>query len=198
MISCILLAAGLSQRFGSPKALALWGQHSILEQQLSMLKHTQVNQVIVVLGAHAELLKPFLLKHTNINVVYNKDYKFGQTSSFKAGLQSISPQSIGIMLFPVDFPAIQAQTVDLLISRFNKDNHLLLIPTHHGRKGHPPIFSINLKQELLALDDSEGINTIVHRHEDKSKLLAVDDSGVIDTFNTQEELLVLKKKYGVK
>ncbi|VAX34845.1 hypothetical protein MNBD_UNCLBAC01-1087, partial [hydrothermal vent metagenome] len=86
MLSCILLSAGASARFGSPKALAKQPSNNrpIIEKIQKTLLKTKIDEIIIVLGAHAESIKPFLLKHKNIKVVYNKDHNFGQTSSFKA------------------------------------------------------------------------------------------------------------------
>ena len=93
MISCILLTAGLSNRFRSPKALARLGQDTVIEHLQKTLINTQISDIVIVLGAEAETIKPFLLNHKKIRFVYNKNFNFGQTSSFKTGLTGILSQS---------------------------------------------------------------------------------------------------------
>ncbi len=51
MVTCILLSAGSSQRFGSPKALAELYDETVLEHLQKMLLATQVGEIIIVLGA---------------------------------------------------------------------------------------------------------------------------------------------------
>src|SRR3989344_7860118 len=114
MISCLLLSAGFSSRFGSPKALARLNDRALIEHLQELLLATQLHEVIIVLGHGAEQIKPFLFKHKKIKVVYNKDYKFGQTSSFKCGLKEVALQAAGIMLLPIDYPVIKAETFDTL------------------------------------------------------------------------------------
>lgn len=196
MVSCVLLCAGYSSRFGSPKALAVLGGLRLIEKFQNILIASDLNEVIVVLGAHSADIEPYLLKHKKIKVVYNKDYNLGQTSSFKAALRAVSPSSQGIMLLPVDFPLIQAATINSLVNEFNrlKQKPLILIPTFQNKKGHPPIFHQSLAKEMGALKDEEGINTIVHRCADKVQLCPVTDEGILLSFNTREELAEISRR----
>ena len=113
MISCILLSAGLSSRFGSPKALARINNISVIEHIQNTLDNSMVSEVIVVLGGHAKKIKSVVLKHKKVKYVYNKDYNLGQTSSFKIGLKHISTNSLAVMLLPIDYPLIQFKTINL-------------------------------------------------------------------------------------
>ncbi len=192
MISCLLLSAGFSSRFGSPKALARLNDRTLIEHLQELLLATQLHEIIIVLGHDAEQIKPFLFKHKRIKVVYNKDYKFGQTSSFKCGLKEVATQVTGILLLPVDYPLIQSQTFDTLMNFFESKKPVAIIPTCQDKKGHPPILNIKLKNELLALADSTGINTVIHHHIDDVALLPVADRGILRSFNTKEEFEQLK------
>ena len=197
MVSCILLAAGLSSRFSSPKALAKFGEITVIEQLQGLLVDTQLFEIIIVLGARADDIKPFLLKHKKIKVVYNKDYNLGQTSSFKVGLESVSPAGQGVMMLPVDYPFLKKETIDSIFEKFmSYPSPIFMIPTYQGKKGHPPIFHAAFKEEFQVLDNALGLNTVASHHLDKTVLLPVDDLGVISTFNTQEEFLNLKKIFG--
>jgi len=193
MITSVILSAGRSQRFGSPKALAVIKGKTIIEHLQEKLLQTQSQGIIVVLGADADRIRPFLLNHKRIKVVYNKDYIFGQTSSFKAALDNLRDDSLGALLLPVDCPAVKIQTVDLLINTFINNKIDILIPSFENRKGHPPIFHTDLKTEITALDNSLGLNTLARKHAAKTEILPVSDSGVIKTFNTVKEFEEIEK-----
>lgn len=192
MISCLLLSAGFSSRFGSPKALARLNGRALIEHLQELLLASQLHEIIIVLGHGAEQIKPFLFKHRKIKVVYNKNYKFGQTSSFKCGIKEIAAPTTGALLFPVDYPLIKKETIDTLITCFDKKNPVALIPSYDDRNGHPPIFNIQLKDEFQNLEDALGVNTVIHRHINEAAVLPVDDPGVIKSFNTKEEFERLK------
>lgn len=194
MISTILLSAGLSSRFGSPKALANFNGITVIENLQNMLLKAQIAEIIIVLGANHLQIKPYILKHKKVKLVYNKDYKLGQTSSFKTGLKQISFNSKGIMLLPVDYPIIKEQTINSLVEKFSSASPRILIPTYQKKKGHPPIFSTTLTEEILKLSNDSGINEISRRHIDKTVLFEVSDEGVVSSFNTKEEFIALEKK----
>ena len=188
MVSCIVLSAGLSQRFGSPKALAEIQNEKVIECIQRMLLTTSVEEIIIVLGHESDQIKPFLLKHKRIRFVYNKDYNLGQTSSFKTGLAGVDPKASGIMLLPVDFPFINPQTVDQMINQFNTKKPLILIPMYQNKKGHPPIFSARLRNEFLEMDTSVGLNWMAKKYSTEAEYWEVNDAGVLKSFNTPEEL----------
>ena len=193
MISCVLLAAGFSSRFGSPKALAKVNQKTVIEHLQHQVLGTSVGEIIVVLGDHADMIKPYLLNHRRVKFVYNKDYNLGQTSSFKVGLQSIHSDSEGIMLLPIDYPAVKVKTLEILMEYFLKNKPLILIPAFEGQKGHPPIFDIKLKEEFLGLDNEAGLNTVAFYHQGETLVVDVRDEGIVATFNTREDFEKIKK-----
>ena len=190
-MSCVLLSAGESKRFGSPKALAMIDQFTSIDRIQRTLLSSKLDELIIVLGAHADLITPHVFKHNKVHVVYNKNYKLGQTSSFQAGASSVDKKSNGIMLLPIDYPLITTATIDALIQEFNQQKPSILIPTFLGRRAHPPLFNIHLKQEILALPTHQGINTIFTKHEPKT--FEVNDLNVLKTFNTTEELEKIKQ-----
>lgn len=191
MISCILLAAGLSSRFQSPKSLAVINGTTVIEQTQQMLLKTDLYEIIIVLGHAQELIKPHLLKHNRIKVVYNKDYNFGQTSSFKAGLSSVTENVQGVFLLPVDYPFVKSQTINLLMQQTVSIKSSILIPVFQGRKGHPPYFASSLFKDFLNLKNTEGLNTISRRYSEKVELIQIPDAGILKTFNTKQELEML-------
>ena len=197
MIACLLLSAGVSQRFGSLKALAKLNGETIVTYLQKLLLDTGLHEIIVVLGANAEDLKPFILKHKQVRFVYNKDYNLGQTSSFKSGLQHLDAHCQGVLLLPIDYPWIKKATLETLCGVFSKKKPAILVPIFNGRRGHPPVFATYLKTEFLALNNDLGINTLAHHHQKETILLPVDDPGVITTFNTKEEFEKIKQRFNV-
>jgi molybdenum cofactor cytidylyltransferase len=197
MVSGLLLSAGLSSRFGSPKALACIDSTPAIIFLLEKLITTSLDEIIVVLGADNQQIELCLFKHKTIQVVYNKDYNLGQTSTVQTGLKSLSPQSLGFMVLPVDCPFIKSQTVEAMIQRFKTDPSPILIPTFKDHRGHPPVFDIRFKAPILKLNPSEGINALLHQHPDDITAVELDDPGITQSFNTPEEFATVKKSMGI-
>jgi molybdenum cofactor cytidylyltransferase len=193
MISGLLLSAGLSSRFGSPKALASINNTRAILFLLEKMISTRIDEIIVILGADCEQIEPCLFKHKKIRVVYNKDYKFGQTSSVQTGLNNVHKDTLGFMIFPVDCPFIANRTVDTLIEHFKTQKSKILIPSCAGRRGHPPVFDICFKKDILGLSSSRGINEVMSAHAALTQIVELTDYGITSSFNTPEELTAVKK-----
>lgn len=188
MLNAILLAAGESRRFGSPKALAKFDDGSyVIERLVSNMLQVDGLEITVVLGAHADQVEPLLLKHTNIRIVYNKDYNFGQTSSFQKGVAAAPENAQGFLLQPVDCPLIKPTTLRQIMANFNALRPRMLVPAFGGKKGHPPVFHAGLKEEIIGLDAATGLNAYQKRYAAQTVLLETADEGVVLTFNTPEE-----------
>ena len=194
MIRLILLAAGLSERFGSSKALAEIKGQPIIKRLQKMILKTLVDETVIVLGARQELLVPHVFKHKKITSVYNKHYKFGQTSSIQTALKILSADTKGFFILPVDFPMVASSTIQALIDEFNKNPDGIIIPAFEGRRGHPPLFSAKFKDQILSLPRSLGLNTAIHENALRLRTLEVNDAGVRKTFNTPEEFQKIVKE----
>ncbi len=194
MISCIVLAAGLSSRFGNPKPLAKIGDRTIIEIIQEKLLLTELSEIVFVLGHEASTISPLIPKMQRTQIVINENYMSGQTSSFKTGLSAVNSSTNGIMLLPSDMPFVEPDTIEELIHIFSKKLPLILVPQFQNRGGHPPVFSASLKNEFLSLKDDEPISTVIHNHEAEVIRVPVDDEGVTLSFNSPKELETLLKK----
>ncbi len=192
MLTCILLSAGLSERFGSPKALACMGGNTVIQHVQNTLLQSSCDEIIVVLGAYADQIQPSIFNHSRIRVVYNKNYNLGQTSSAQTGWRQADHSSTGALFLPVDFPFIQASSIDKLIHHFKKYDPDILVPSYRNKKGHPPIFHQRLKSKVLNLPTPRGLNSLFADHPPQT--IEIDDRGIIETFNTPEEFETISKR----
>lgn len=190
MITCILLSAGLSERFGSPKALADIAGKNIIQHVQNTLLHSNCDEIIVVLGAHADQIQPSIFIHSRIRVVYNNHYNFGQTSSVQAGINEADSSSKGIMFLPVDCPLVQTSSINKIIDHFKEKDPDILIPTYQNKKGHPPFFNQRLRTKIIGLPLNLGLNSLFHDHPPQT--IEIDDPGIIKSFNTPQELEQIK------
>ena len=64
----LIVAAGLSERMGQFKPLLPVGGKTMIEQTISIFQQTNISDVFVVIGNHANELTE-ALKHTNFHFV---------------------------------------------------------------------------------------------------------------------------------
>jgi len=178
-IAGLILAAGESSRMGRDKALLNYRGRTFLENILNTLHEAGIERVVVVLGHHAEAIRQSSDLRT-AQVVVNHDYRLGQTSSLQAGLRALEEnEPDGMILCLVDHPAITANTVQQLIQNFKSTGKPVIIPEIHGKHGHPILVRRELFNELRALGPDEGANTVIRKYRDRTKFVAVADSGIL-------------------
>jgi molybdenum cofactor cytidylyltransferase len=156
------------------------------------LLQSPCDEIIIVLGAHARQIQPFIFIHSRIRVVYNKDYFFGQASSVKAGWRQADKTSQGALFMPVDCPLVQASSINIIIDHFKASGPDILVPSYQNKKGHPPIFHERLKSEVLALPVDKGLNSLFAIHPPQT--IEINDPGIVKSFNTPEELEKINSK----
>ncbi|MCJ7656075.1 MAG: molybdenum cofactor cytidylyltransferase [Dehalococcoidia bacterium] len=186
MISAILLAAGQSKRMGELKQLMPFGQSTIVAQAVDNLLGSAVDEVIVVVGYKAEdVIKAIAAKP--IKLVINPDYEQGMSTSVIAGLNLVHSRVQGVMLALGDQPLVDSQTVNRLIEEFYNHDKGIAVPTYQGRRGHPIIFAIKYKEQLLKLRGDVGGRQIIKDHPDDVLEVAVDSESIVADFDTTDD-----------
>ena len=167
---------------GRPKALLRHGGATFLETTLEAVRSSSLGQEIVVLGHHKdEILAAVELPHWT----YNKDYEKGMTTSIQAGIRELRSDADGAMLFLVDHPISEVQTIEALIDRFETGH--IMMPVFEEQRGHPVLFSWDVLDEILLLPPDTGANMVVRRNPERIVQVVVRDPDVVADIDTPEQ-----------
>jgi molybdenum cofactor cytidylyltransferase len=185
-MGAVVLAAGGSHRFGSPKQLLPWGDKKLLQHVVDSVLDSAVDQVIVVLGHEAERIGA-LIGDRPVQVVVNEEWRGGQSSSLRAGLQ-VLPQSCDACLFVLaDQPRITPQLMNSLLDRYRRTLAPIVAPFHLGRRGNPVLFARTLFRELLDMRGDEGGRQVLEGHESQVEMVEVQDPDLFLDIDTMED-----------
>jgi CTP:molybdopterin cytidylyltransferase MocA len=119
----IVLAAGASSRFGSPKQLVRVDGRPLLHAVVSRTVEITGHCTLVVLGANAADLAP-LLRHSPATIVINRDWSEGLASSIRTGVSALPGSCTGVMLVLADQAAVTAEDLRRLAGTWRRQ------PTH--------------------------------------------------------------------
>lgn len=176
-ISCVLLAAGSSSRFGSNKLLhTLPGGKSLLASSLDL--YSQVFPKITVVVNHEA---PKFEELLSIIIRYDADYisspkaELGLSQSLVAGISASSPK-VGWLIALADMPYLQIETIRAIAEALQESN--IVLPTSARGAGNPVGFGKNFKQQLLNLDGDKGAKAVVHANFESTIQLPVNDLGI--------------------
>jgi molybdenum cofactor cytidylyltransferase len=186
MLAAAILAAGESRRMGEAKALIPYQGLTFVEHLLAATRHPRIGLTRIVLGANAEEIRA-KLSVDPAAIVVNPDWPRGQLSSLQAAIRSLPPQiTEAIVLCPVDHPLVSLKLIAKLVEAFDGGGKAIVIPTYHGRRGHPVIFRATLYEELLHAPMEIGARQVVWAHAKEIVEVATEEEGVVLNLNDPE------------
>lgn len=182
-VSAILLAAGLSERMGTPKPLLPWLSATLLEYQIGQLAAAGVTEIIVVLGHRAEEILPHA-KHPLARVAINRGYREGRASSLRAGAAEVDHRAEAIVILSVDQPRPAGITA-VLTEKQLASGGLITAPTFSGQRGHPVVLAGSLLPELAAAtEETQGLRALMRKYGGQTTEVSFDSSVVLLDLNT--------------
>ena len=111
-ISGLILGAGASQRLGPPKQLLPFRGTTMLGWVVDQAqKSSALDEVVVVLGRAADQVRE-RVDFGSTRVVENPVFGEGCSSSYRAGIGAINPESSAIMIILGDMPGVTPQIIN--------------------------------------------------------------------------------------
>lgn len=180
-VAAVLLAAGLSRRFGSNKLLHLIDGRPMLRRVAENLVAALLPQdeVVVVLGHQAEAVRA-ALDGLPVRCIVNENYADGMGGSIAAGVSGVGDKAAGVMIMLGDMPWIGAGQIRALRAAFDKAAaDAVVLPVHQGRRGHPVIFSRRWFPALCALRGDRGARSVLDAAGNDVIEVAMPDDGIL-------------------
>jgi molybdenum cofactor cytidylyltransferase len=180
-VGAIILAAGNSTRMGKVKQSLPLGHGTVLTQTIANVRGAEVNEIVLVLGASAEIIHrqlPLpLLK--GLKVVVNHAYVEGMSSSLRAGISALDQHSEAALIILGDQPFIRSQTMDQVIRAYRRDQAQIVIPSFQGSRGNPVLLDRSVFSEVMALEGDTGCRAIFGNHLEGIVKVEVEDEGIL-------------------
>lgn len=177
-IGAVILAAGYSTRMGQLKALMHLDGISMLQRNISLFSQTDFQNIWVVAGYEKEQVRS-AIKDKHVETVLNPDFSKGMFTSIQAGLGAAKDCETGCFLMPVDFPLVKIETLESLIEAVERHPDKFVVPTFHGKKGHPLFIPTKYIDAILTYSGPNGLKGITDTHREDFYLVPVEDEGVV-------------------
>lgn len=185
----MVLAAGASTRFGSPKQLVRLAGRPLLHTAVTRAAEVAGHALIVVLGAGAAELAP-LLKHSPGSIVVNQDWREGIASSIRAAVARLPATCAGVMLVLADQAGVSADDLKRLAGTWRKQPQYIAAALYEGVCGVPAIFPRSTFRELSQLRGDTGARVLLRRNADRIVRVPMP-SAALDV-DTPEDLLAIE------
>lgn len=168
-LGLVILAAGESTRMGCPKQLLEVDGKPLIVRTADSALASHAWPVVVVLGAHADLIRPFLATRP-VLLAENSAWNEGMASSLRAGisvLQQFSRAIDGAMFVLCDQPAFTAATVERFIETQRSTQRSIVAARYSGRNGAPALFLREHFAALSSLTGEEGARALLNRNSER-------------------------------
>lgn len=186
-ISAIVLAAGESKRMaGRNKLLLPLAGKTVIECTIDAILAARVDEVIVVLGHNAAAIQK-ALNQKKLRFTFNSNYRSGMASSIHTGLAALAPHAQAIMIALADQPLIAMAEINFLIAEFSRTTEKSIgVPTFNGQRGNPVLFDLRYREEMLALQGDVGCKSILARHPQAVREIALPTRNILEDVDTPE------------
>ncbi len=189
MITIIVLAAGKSTRMeGRNKLLAEIEGKPMIRRVVEAALDSKVDETIVVLGWDESRVRQ-ALTDLPCRLIVNREFEKGQSSSLKAGLNEVAPETKAVLILPGDMAKIDSQSIDKVVNAYILDGGTILVAAHNGRYGHPILIDKRLFNDITQItEETHGLKSVIKKHENEIRLVEVDTDIVLRDVDTPEDL----------
>ncbi len=189
-IGAIILAAGRSTRMqalGTPKLLLPLGGRPLITYAVAAVSASRADPLIVVLGNAADRAQAALDEWAAASgataprwqTVVNPHFAQGMANSLCVGitaLRSVAPDAIGTLILLADQPLVTTALIDTLLDEASATPEAITAASYGGQRGHPIYFPAALFGELQAVTGDTGGRSIIARHPNLLRLIAIADA----------------------
>lgn len=192
-VTGVVLAAGRSTRMGEPKQLVEIDGVPLVAYAARAAAASMLDEVLVVTGAEGERVAAVVrTEASRCRIVENPDYASGISTSVRAGVDAVSPDSDAVAILLGDEPTIDPGVIDAVIRAVVESDapaaRALYRDRRGGRKpGHPVVIQRVLWGLVGKLTGDEGARRLLAAAGDEVLEVPVD-AFAPDDIDTPEDL----------
>jgi len=162
----IILAAGMSARFGSLKPLFKVGNGTILSMVINAAVKSDLDRIVLVLGYRSDEIIASIGHHLHdprLRTVINPRYRDGMSSSIQRGLAEIMDEFPSVMIIMGDHPLVDSATINTLLDQFRASDKDICVPAHKGTRGLPVCFGKRFFADIMKITGDIGAKEIIQK-----------------------------------
>jgi molybdenum cofactor cytidylyltransferase len=184
----VILAAGASRRFGSPKQLVRFEGQVLLQRVIAAATELTGAAVSVVLGANAAEIASNL-PSGSASIIINRGWQEGIASSIRAGVNRLPGACAGVLIMLADQPLVGGNNLRRLAAAWQRQPNSLVASRYGATTGVPAIFPRWCFPGLSDLRGDQGARMLIRRYADHVVRMSMPEAAV--DIDYPEDLLEL-------
>ena len=193
-LHALVLAAGGSRRFGSPKALTDFAGRALIRHAVDAVEtalttvpdaaRLTVPGITVVLGPEAEPAR-IALRDTRAQIVANEHWTDGLSSSLRAGIHALPSGTSAVLIALGDQPLLNSADYQRLLDVAAMNPGRPVAARYQQTVGVPAVFPARYFERLAALQGDRGAGSIL---KSDPEVIALDMPNAAFDIDTPEQL----------
>jgi molybdenum cofactor cytidylyltransferase len=185
---------------GRPKLLLPAGSSTVIARMLTILARPEISATVVVVRPDDEPLRAAVAACGAIPLQPDDappEMRQSVEHALRFLVEQYQPKSDDAwFLVPADHPLLDTEVIDRMISAWRASTRKILVPTYHGKRGHPTLFRFDLTSEILRLPADQGLNMLLKRQAAEIEQLEIDLPAVVADLDTPEDYARLRVELG--
>ena len=180
-IGVVILAAGASTRFGSPKQLAKFQGDTLIKRIAETVISTNFKTVVVLGSKASEIRKE--IETLPLEIVVNESWQSGLSSSIKVGLEKLcetAPDISAAILLLCDQPFITKETLLGLVEKQQETRKSIVASAYSQTVGTPALFTKDMFPELLEIDSKKGAKSLIQKYSESKLAVSQAPEAALD------------------
>ncbi len=173
----IILAAGASRRFGSPKQLVRFEGQVLVQRVIAAATELTGAAVSVVLGANAAEIASNL-PSGSASIIVNRGWQEGIASSIRAGVARLPGACAGALFMLADQPLVGGHNLRRLAAAWQRQPRCIVASRYGATTGVPAIFPRWCFADLAGLRGDQGARLLIRRFADHVVRMSMPEAAV--------------------
>jgi molybdenum cofactor cytidylyltransferase len=195
-IGAVVLAAGLSKRFGGEsKLLADLGGEPLVRHAVRTVAASGLADVVVVTGREPDACRA-AVQGLPVRFVHNAQWEDGMGTSIARGVAALEADLAGAFIVPGDMPFLTSKLLQGLLAAFTKSGERFAVfpASPAGEQRAPVLWPSHLLQKLRALSGAEGGKALLKSNAGETRGVIIADASLLMDIDTAEDLEAARKQ----
>lgn len=193
----IVLAAGMSNRMGTPKMLLHYKNKSLVQHVIHGAIHSKLEGIVVVFNPQVKGLYKEIIDCGVDRIVENRFSQKGMSTSLRKGISSLPEGVEAAVILLGDQPEMTNKEINKIIDTYHTFEKPLIVQSLYlnNEKGHPVLFNKKIFSKLLEVGGDTGGKKVIKAFADKTAFAEMKKENIRDIDYLEDyKRLVMKRR----